>query len=825
MSFEDLDALLQSNGIHLQEMVDGIENLQDALNGTSDVLANLKTQIEETSDKLAWVLSADGDEDFEANPAYIQGLKDTLESLQLIYDAYVSSFDFVSLYEEATGGLEYMLELSESMLNDFGKNLAGNEFFGGLLEEQIGQTIDAMNQMAYTIEEVNGKMKLVFRESPAFSRSLENLWKSYLYIAEKDPTSGKIKEMREQFSLWGYSIDDLVRKFGNFDDLLKDVKNDIESFTVTLTYAYKLITGQFSQFESDAKEIETIIQNIGYFKLDLNTTDLDERMLFSLKNMQAFIATLDPNSEAWRDADEIFRGLLDGLNSVGVSWDRIYEALGIELPPIKVKIAPEMAEDFDPERLGSVSGSVKIPDIWKDDSGSVEYWESVLEGLDEAYYSKYNEIQESLSEAQADLEELRAESALKLAKIDEEYSAKIKAKIADRTEIESSLYSMLGERAELTTSMRLQTTELRGDANEIRSFLRIMGEKTDLTVLRDVEDAVARITGETRDFTTGWDEMLSKLAGGKNEEFDKTTEAIGAASKALEDALYYGEDIDGTPFEDRINSLIWSAQNFANELNPDSQAFKDAQAAIGALTTKFYQAGGTMDKEAAAEAAKKWAEEMALAAEKQAAEIEEKGGFQLLKLDLDIAGIREQIDAVDEEISGLYEEWEQERIEVDLDISKAEANVAKLRNDLRTLRNDWYSDKFYLWIESGGAVGSDRRPTSVFAYADGGYIDSTQIALIHENEFVLSPDAVSALGKDKLESFNATADPRALASIDRSTSVSRSSRAPERSPSFSVVVREATPATWVEITDKQIHPRVTTRERKYKLGSNPYARS
>ena len=106
-------------------------------------------------------------------------------------------------------------------------------------------------------------------------------------------------------------------------------------------------------------------------------------------------------------------------------------------------------------------------------------------------------------------------------------------------------------------------------------------------------------------------------------------------------------------------------------------------------------------------------------------------------------------------------------------------------------------------------------------FASGGYVNRDQVARLHGNEFVLNAQAVSAVGRDKLEAINI--DPAALARIDSSRASSGTVQSIKSGQTLNVQVHQATPETYVEITDKAIHPRILQRSRKYEVGVNPYA--
>lgn len=749
-----------------------VEEILESMGDLSDEMERLDELTQELGDSFKSSLLSSLDE-------YIDSLKEALEGTtemdRILSDLtiglavstkqwYLMAFELTSSFDAAAGGLEYLSETAIIFRDKFGSMNFGG--LGDLLQEQIDNgrellaTLDpeskAYNELAQKVLYAEAALSVLKGEYESINGWIQD------NITLIDTSSEVWKEWAEQF---GQAI--------NLPPLINPQTTAPGGNSAAGTYDPERAAQEEARKQWE-KNQETL-NNLG-----IKTTD---QLRSQIKTWEALRNNLVKGSYEWNALNEKIEAGYKELSK----YDKTAK---------EVTVVPEM-----------YNGETK------------EYWIKVLEGIDAAYYKNYEATQARLETAKENLQKLRDESAQKLAEIDKDYAEKIAKKQAERDQIQHSLDVMLGERAEISTRMGLQTAELRGNATEITSFLNVLGQSRDLAVIRDLEDGVERITGKTRSFMLDWDAMLEKISGGSTSEYDQRKSEIESASAALEKAVYFGENIDGSEFEDQINGMLYSTQEFLKTLDPKSQAYKDASAALGALTTKFYQAGGTYDPAAAVANAKKWAEDTAAAMEAEAKKIEEEGNYQLLKLDLDITGVKEQLTAADGEIAALYKEWDEKKMEIQLDISQAEGAVETLRNQLKAMREDWYNSKVTLWFESEGAAG-------IPGYSSGGYIDRDQIALVHANEFVLNEDSVAAIGRGSLERFNASADPSALHRIDSANAkaAQNKSRDAGSAAGLSVVVHEATSKTWVEVTDKFVHPRVTKRDRKYKIANNPYAR-
>jgi len=79
------------------------------------------------------------------------------------------------------------------------------------------------------------------------------------------------------------------------------------------------IIGGFSEFETDIRTAMSAIDDILFFKIDLDTTGADEQISALITNLEAYITTLNPESEAYTQARQTLDSLIQRFIAIGGS--------------------------------------------------------------------------------------------------------------------------------------------------------------------------------------------------------------------------------------------------------------------------------------------------------------------------------------------------------------------------------------------------------------------------------------------------------------------------------------------------------------------------
>jgi len=92
-------------------------------------------------------------------------------------------------------------------------------------------------------------------------------------------------------------------------EALVDQEGAVNGLVIAWEKYYSVLFEEFSTFEQNVQTATQGIQDLLYFNIDLDTTDADEQIWASMLAMQAYLRTLDPNSQAYRDGYKALQDL------------------------------------------------------------------------------------------------------------------------------------------------------------------------------------------------------------------------------------------------------------------------------------------------------------------------------------------------------------------------------------------------------------------------------------------------------------------------------------------------------------------------------------
>lgn len=125
-----------------------------------------------------------------------------------------------------------------------------------------------------------------------------------------DPTSGKYKTLTDQ-------INDLYYELGRTNPELEEQRQIVEGLSYAITElalswedALNVMFQEFDIFEANLRAVSRAIQQLLYFNIDLDTTSIDEQIDAAIQQMLDYLDTLDPDSQAYKDAKESLYELL-----------------------------------------------------------------------------------------------------------------------------------------------------------------------------------------------------------------------------------------------------------------------------------------------------------------------------------------------------------------------------------------------------------------------------------------------------------------------------------------------------------------------------------
>ena len=621
-----------------------------------------------------------------------------------------------------------------------------------------------------------------------------------LAVVAEDATA-IIEESNKNYTKMSTVVDESGESF-------KRAAAQIGKYNFILDETLQMIRKKYTEFEEGVRFIGAALDEINYFKFDIDMTDLDEKALASLKNVYAYMQNLNPNSEAFLDAQKAFDQLLGKFYQIGYSWEDIARYLNI---PVRgeIQFGVKVVSDEGGEDIvqnNPVLGEAVI-DYGALLKSKISVMQNALflaqQGLGDLQAAqagslaqiaeKYNEQINSRINTQRALENEILELGDRLKKINEQYSEQINQKLAEQRDIEKEIYDLVISRTEIHKEYEQQINALRSTSGKISDVLQdIMADQEPLTIRR-IEEAVFSLSGVARSFVVDWDAMLDRLMGGTKSEYEEMEETAKSAQTIIDKAKYFGVNIFGTEVESQLNAMIFSIREFLSEINPDSQAYKDAQETIGNLVSGFEGLGGVLDEGAAQRSAADWAEQVRVQLEQQMQGLRDEEGKKIIAIDADIDLAKQKIAEIDNDVLELMARWQQEQLSINTDIMAAKQTIVEIDDEIRALMERWEKEELQIAVDIDNA--------------------KNKIAILEEQL------------QNLIETYNnQTIKLNVETGINTGLNdITVASGGKPGGGNFSVNVYGATPDTWVSITDKEIEPRINERNRRFTVGENPYA--
>jgi len=681
---------------------------------------------------------------------------------QLQFENLTFAFTFTANYEDVTEGIEFLSSERKRMQDLFGDsfNFSG---FDQLLMDQI----EASKQLLNTL----------------------------------DPTSEAYRLLSEQINNAELALEGIYPEVISFNDAIVesiDYVNAMSAGVSQLTAAFlgdiHKYFAEFYKFNNDGIALIESLEEAIYFGIDPQDAPLLSKQIEKLiADWEAYIETLDPNSQAYADAlaglddlrdkfenwlnpaveDAIDSGedLVDTYGNVGDAIDTlgdsndvggVFDALADKMALFKeygIQTRGELIEQIrEMERL------VGYLREGTDDYNKFTYELGLLYeqlGVTNPYLGEAAHLQYQLANAgiettdsvQAQIDQYEA-----LLPLLEEGSYEYQ-QVIDKL---GPLYDKLG----------LVNPYLHEQAE---GFLAVEDGITKLNI--QLDDYLGIMFGQ-------FDEMMKMLGSFGEEGF----EANGELFQLLDRLQNFNIDFEDTNVDEQILMWIARMEEYLATLDPDSQAWKDATWALAELKLRFEEMGGSMD-----DLPDDWRDQFDFGDE----DVAPWG-----KLDETMGKLNDTIALLVETLGGIPDELEDANDELD----KTKDKMALIVDEALKMPN--FGDPGPFDPPPTKHLGGMITTAHTGLYNHG---DETLIKALR-GEMVIQRPVVDKYGAQAMIEFNRTGDASKLMPP-----------APSVKPvEVHVHAHEATPETWFEVTQKQVYPNIRQSQRYYETGVNPY---
>ena len=189
-------------------------------------------------------------------------------------------------FDQAIGDLDYMVGQIGDMVSYF------------------GDAFDRTGPQEILQEQIDSAMLLLNTLDPT-SQAYMDLWNSIneanLAMLILSDTGGGTTSI----------IDELADGVGGLGSEMDDATDAVDDFTYAWMEMINEVVGEYDSFENSVRDTKDLIDTLMFFNIDLDTTEADEHILETIRNMQDYLNTLDPRSEAYREAAESIGDLIE----------------------------------------------------------------------------------------------------------------------------------------------------------------------------------------------------------------------------------------------------------------------------------------------------------------------------------------------------------------------------------------------------------------------------------------------------------------------------------------------------------------------------------
>jgi len=602
----------------------------------------------------------------------------------------------------------------------------------------------------------------------------------------------QILSLKEGSERWKDLNDEIIRaegllavlegKYESLEDYMKDQGYTLEDLTEKWEDYWDMLGGQkspFNEFISDVDDMKKALGNFEFFGGDL--AELEKNFQPMIQGMLDYLNTLDPNSEAYKQAKAAIQELITKMQELKDD-------------------AQGAAGENDDEGVKALQNQLKI-------------LKQNLENAQTAYTNLETELENKLmiqAEIQAELDKLGDERDQLINQLNEMEAEHLKI----QAEIKLEMDELTGKQGDLQDLKDfLMTGWTKGEAG-LTDYLQAVADLlgTDIeSVMKTggmdfyaLDELLESLTGKTQTFSFEWESMIKKMTG----DFSQFGKDMDTATQLLQDILFFNIDLDSTDADEAINALIFKMEDYLATLDPDSDAYKEFKNQLDDLKQKFLDAGGALDFDKALKFKGKEAEDGIGEIDGMLKKLQDKYDQNELKFIANTKDIHNKLKLIEMEINKLQDK----KIKIDADIKEAQEKLKALAKLIAKLKGNIGDIGGTLGKVGSGVGKMAAYHTGAVVTAHTGLLTNEEVMIkALKNEVILPRRATDKFGRQAMGNFIQTLNPNDLKSPEE-----------QQTTNVNIVVHEANPDTWVEIVDSKIFPLIQEKQRHYQPTEDKY---
>lgn len=289
----------------IEDSTDALENNRDEIEKINKKFLQQKEQLQEQI-----LMHLDLIDGVEKGSDEYKLYRAELENLQTqLYQVNSQLGDQADLQSRLSGA---GIETTESVRSQIAslEDLLIEVDYGGYEYEQLAEKINTLKErLGETTEEIEEQ------------KSAQELL-SDAGITTKQSIIDQIEEYEKLLPLVqdnSWEQKQLKDKISALKEELILANLEIQDFSLNLDSMFLGVTTQYAQFEADVENISGVIDDLTYFNIDFDTTNVDEQVGYAIAQMQVYLNKLSPESDAYSDAQEALDALITKFEEIGGS--------------------------------------------------------------------------------------------------------------------------------------------------------------------------------------------------------------------------------------------------------------------------------------------------------------------------------------------------------------------------------------------------------------------------------------------------------------------------------------------------------------------------
>jgi len=616
-SLGETGAAIRAVDLEIKNLEGGIKTLSEVLQDNRDIWVDLGFQVE-TSGVFRY--GAEMAANLLAQSEGFTSLSDAIEITQEKLDAFVASIGFDTLFKDAAKFTETLIDETVRLLDYYGSTEWDKSPFLQMLHEQYlvnKDILSGLDPMSQAYADLNAQQVILGYTMAGLVGAQEQ------YIAGLDETARQIlinagllidyaaiqeEQRRIQQEVYETARDAQEQWYKNREEL----KAFAEAEALAAREA-EILAGAQAEAAAEAEVLARA------------QSEAEEQA-------RAFTEAQAEAERVARLAAEQFRRNADAVAMydhalLALDWD---SQVDVANQLIDLGIKSESSIRAQIMSLEALMGAL--------DPLSYEY-EQVRDKVDKLY----GELGETSPYQTQIAVQREAEQAAK------EYEERIKSLTDEAFLLNGVIGELQDQKINIDTEAMTRAVELMGQMDQLRDLQAYLSQTEFQVDFNYVANALSEITGKAKELTIEWGEMLKAIF----QDYTQFEQDMKTAQAAIEQLLYFKIDLDVTDADEQINAAIVRMQDYLKELNPESQAYKDAKKSLDDLITLYGELGLEVDREKA--------------------------------IEFETQNAQNQINALGVQVEGLFQTASEDKIAIDADIAAAQARVMQIENEIEQI--------------------------------------------------------------------------------------------------------------------------------------------